>query len=123
MSDGAPRIGDWFLIPQAVYRVDPSYGDDIGHRYIVKSSWPGPTVTLLLRSTKKWFEGRDHAAHGGSCGSSTCALDLCGRISLSKIDVDSGDLETKSCAEPDEDVVEWVMAAQPVRLNRKTRRG
>ena len=123
MSDTAPNVGDWFLIPQAVNRVPPSCPDDVCHRYVVKSSWPGPMVTLLLRSTKDWFDGLEHPAHNGSCGSPTCGLDEAARISLTKFETEPVRLDTYSCAEPDEAVIEWVMAAVPLPPRRRTRRG
>lgn len=121
MGADAPEGGDWFVVSNRVTGMRAPEGPDGVHRFIVKSSWPGPRVTLLPRSTT-WAEGRAHPRHAGACGSDSCRLDLDGRISTDVKHVDISYLVDFSCTEPDEDLIEWAMSAEPAPRSRRGRR-
>ena len=121
MGADAPAVGDWFVVTNRATGMQAPEGPDGIHRYIVKSSWPGPRVTLLPRSTT-WEEGRSHQKHAGACGSATCRLDRDGRISTDVKHVDTSHLDVFSCTEPDEDVIEWAMRAEPPPKPKRGRR-
>lgn len=121
MGADTPTPGDWFLLTEADSGLAPHKGPGAWHPFLVKTSWPGPRVTLLPRSTT-WPEGRLHGAHRGACGSPTCRIDEDGRISDTKlVQVDVSKLTEYSCTEPDDDVVEWAM--QVTALAPGTRKG
>lgn len=113
MGADAPRPGDWFVVKNALTSMRAPEGPTGVHRFIVKSSWPGPRATLLPRSTT-YEDGLPHPAHAGRCGFATCRLDKDGRIGLSLCTLDLHDLSDYSCREPDDDVIDWVQTATPL---------
>lgn len=123
MGAGTPERGDWFRVNNVVAGIARVYDGSGWHPWIVTSAWPGPRITLRLRSTTR-REGRWHDAHGGSCGSTTCALDERGWISDNKVtQVDDRKLTDFSCVEPDDAVVEWAMSVPaPPASRRRGRR-
>lgn len=121
MGADSPTSGDWFVVANVVTGLRAPEGADGIHRFIVKSAWPGPRVTLLPRSTT-WAEGRFHEKHGGACGSETCRLDSDARISTDVRHVDVSQLDDFSCTEPDEDVIEWAMSVEPPPMIKRGRR-
>lgn len=121
MGADSPTYGDWFVVANGVSGLQAPEGADGIHRFIVKSAWPGPRVTLLPRSTT-WPEGRVHPKHAGACGSTTCRLDSDARISTDVKYVDIADLNDFSCTEPDEAVVEWAMSVEPPPKAKRGRR-
>lgn len=121
MGANAPTRGDWFVVTNRVTGMRAPEGPDGVHRFIVKSSWPGPRATLLPRSTT-WSEGRLHPKHAGSCGSTSCRLDCDGRISEDLRSIDMSALVDFSCAEPDDEVVDWAMSVEPPTRTRRGRR-
>lgn len=109
-----PDQGDWFCLPQTVVRVDRNtpVPTDKEHRWIVAGSGTlGLTYPVVLRSTKSWSGDRDHEAHNGRCGSAECRIDVWGRIGGRVENVPTRELteERRSCREPCDDVIEWVM--------------
>lgn len=121
MGANAPEVGDWFVVTNRVTGMQAPEGPDGVHRLIVKSSWPGPRITLLPRSTT-WSEGRVHEEHAGACGSATCRIDRDGRISTDAKYVDVSELNDFSCKEPDETVREWAMSVEPTPKPKRGRR-
>lgn len=121
MGAVAPVRGDWFKLTESESGFATHKGPDAWHPFIVKTAWPGPRVTLLPRSTT-WPDGRPHAAHAGACGSAKCVLDECGRICIRLVFVDASRVVDFSCAEPDDDVIEWAMTVEPPDRPKRGRR-
>lgn len=123
MGASTPEMRDWFRVNNAVAGIAHDHDVNGWHPWLVTSTWQGPRITLLLRSTTR-REGRRHDRHSGSCCSATCVLDEQGWISDNKIAyVDDGKLTDFSCVEPDDAVVEWAMrATTPPRPKRRGRR-
>lgn len=121
MAAHVPAPGDWFVVTNRITGMQAPEGPDGIHRFIVKSSWPGPRITLLPRSTT-WPEGRLHDKHEGACRSTTCRLDSDGRISSDTIYVDVSKLTDYSCTEPDDAVIEWAMRVEPTPKTKRGRR-
>ena len=110
MSAEAPTCGDWFVVANEVSGLKAPEQGGV-HPFIVKSSWPGPQVTLLPRSASR-SDGLPHPAHGGECGYSTCRINRDGTIGPQPVSVPIGALTDFSCSEPDDDIVEWAMAVE-----------
>lgn len=123
MGAGTPERRDWFRVNNVVAGIAHEHDANGSHPWLVTSAWPGPRITLRLRSTTR-REGRWHDPHGGSCGSVTCALDEQGWISDNKIThVDDRKLTDFSCVEPDDAAVEWAESvAAPPKSKRRGRR-
>lgn len=122
MAAAAPGVGDWFLLTETVSGLAPHKGARAWHPFLVTSTWPGPRVSLLPRSTS-WAEGRSHKAHKGTCGSLTCRIDEDGRIDGSKpVSVDRSKLDSFSCHEPDDELIDWAMSSVPRHTPGITRR-
>ena len=123
-----PDQGDWFCLPQTVVCVDryTPVPADKKHRWIVAGSGTlGPTHLVVLRSTQSWSGCRDHEAHAGRCGSAKCRIDVWGRIGGEVENVLNRELteERRSCREPCDDVIEWVMTHADRILKRRQTSG
>lgn len=109
-----PLPGEWFCFPQTVLRV-AKYAPDpeaYEHRWIVAGrGFLDIDIPVLLRSTKSEYGGIPHEAHNCSCSSPNCRIDKRGWIRELR-HLGSGEFipERYSCDEPNEDIVDRVMA-------------
>lgn len=123
VAASAPGVGDWFLLTEEVSGLASYKEPRAWHPFLVRSTWPGPRVLLLPRSTT-WPEGRAHKAHDGTCGPSACRIDEDGCIDgSSPVSVDTTKLDRFSCHEPDDELIDWAMRSTPRPAPDTTRRG
>lgn len=103
--------GDWVVLEDRVSQW-VGHRSSKAHRYIVVRERLGQVV-LLARSTDLFsYSGLAHDAHFGACGVRDCKIDHDGRISPDPVPlIDVRHVEhARSCHEPSEDVIEWVLS-------------
>lgn len=123
MAASVPGVGDWFLLTDEASGLAAYQSSRAWHPFLVRSTWPGPRVSLLPRSTT-WTQGRAHKPHEGRCGMSTCRIDEDGSINGSnQVSVDIAKLDHFSCHEPDDELIDWAMRLVPPPASGTTRRG
>jgi hypothetical protein len=116
--------GAWFCVPERVAQVALHYAPEVPRRVILcESPLLDVTVRALFRSTSVPTRWPVHPAHEGSCSQpSSCRIDVDGWIEPDELrDIPVHELDQPdaySCLEPDEDLVEQVMAVRPKRRKR-----
>lgn len=106
-----PATGEWYLVPQSVRRVSDHYPAHVPHRWIVAQTPIAGRVMAVLRTTKPSYDEYEHPPHPHGHEDS-CGIDEPGYICAEQVvafDLHEVGQEFRSCFEPDEEVVEYVM--------------
>jgi len=121
-----PYPGEWFCLPQTAERVDRHARGGKQHRWIVGGSGAlGIEVPAALRTTQPAYGGRHQGPHDGHCDSEGCRIDQPGWVLAQEIRPvlrREFSADRRSCLEPDEAVIEFVMSAARKAPRGRTRR-
>lgn len=120
-----PATGEWYLVPQSVRRVSSHYPDHVPHRWIVAQAPVAGQALAVLRTTKPTYDEHEHPRHEPG-HEDACGIDepgyLC-RDRLDSFDLAALSPKHRSCFEPDDDVIEYVMGLVRPRRRPPRRRG